>query len=154
MTSCRTVRECCALLGARLCPNPIPSAVCGGRCHAARKEHATSRVEHRDPVFVVVCPAATAPPLSTERLRCGIMNPQAPVVCSGDVKQQRTQTIATTDHSEQQSMLSHCSLDVAGERVSRSATNAMLHAVLSYINSAFQVKRPFDHCTSILLRGT
>jgi hypothetical protein len=92
MTSCRTVRECCALLGARLRPNPIPSAVCGGRCHAARKEHATSRVEHRDPVFVVVCPAATAPPLSTERLRCGIMNPQAPVVCSGDVKQQRAHT--------------------------------------------------------------
>jgi hypothetical protein len=34
----------------------------------------------------------------------------------------RTHKIATTAHSERQSMLSHCSLDVAGERVSRSAT--------------------------------
>ena len=33
----------------------------------ARKEHATSRVGHHVQVLVVVCPAATAAPLSTER---------------------------------------------------------------------------------------
>ena len=43
----------------------------------ARKEHATSRVGHHVQVLVVVCPAATAAPLSTARLRRGIANPRA-----------------------------------------------------------------------------
>ena len=39
----------------------------------ARKEHATSRVGHHVQVLVVVCPAATAAPLSTERA-CGAVS--------------------------------------------------------------------------------
>jgi hypothetical protein len=39
----------------------------------ARKEHATSRVGYHVQVLVVVCPAATAAPLSTERA-CGAVS--------------------------------------------------------------------------------
>jgi hypothetical protein len=52
------------------------------------------------------------------RLRRGIVNPQVPVGCSGDVKQQRAQTIAITDHSERQpgcSVIAGRCSDVAGD---------------------------------------
>ena len=67
------------------------------------------------------------------RLR-GFINPQAPVGCSGDVKQQRAQTIAITDHSERQSTLSHCCwVLLASEYVFRSAMNAMLCSMTSIL---------------------
>jgi hypothetical protein len=70
------------------------------------------------------------------RLRRGIANPQAPVGCSGDVKQQRAQTTAITDQNAQCSVLSHCWMLLAsGECVSRPKCHER-HVVLSYINSA------------------
>jgi hypothetical protein len=51
------------------------------------------------------------------RLRRGIVDPQAPAVCSEDVKQQRAQTFAITDHSERTINAQPLLLDVAGERL-------------------------------------
>jgi hypothetical protein len=53
------------------------------------------------------------------RLRRAIANPQAPVGCSGDVKQQCAQTIAITHHrssvSDNQNAQSLLGGDVAGD---------------------------------------
>jgi hypothetical protein len=47
---------------------------CKRRVMTARKEHATSRVGHHVQILVVVCPAVTAAPLSTEHA-CGAVSP-------------------------------------------------------------------------------
>jgi hypothetical protein len=72
------------------------------------------------------------------RLRRGIVNPQAPVGCSGDVKQQRAQTIAITNHSERQpkcSVIAGCcsdvSSDVAGDWRERHAGAQVIHTYVA-----------------------
>ena len=69
----------------------------------AREEHATSRVGQSRSGHLLSCVRRRQQHhFQGARLRRGIVNPQVPVGCSGDVKQQRAQTIAIADHSERQ----------------------------------------------------
>jgi hypothetical protein len=105
----------------------------------ARKEHTTSRVGHHVQVLVVVCPAATAAPLSTERA-CGAVWYRQPSrrhePLSGDEKQQRaqknppSQITVSAMRQPKCSVIAGCCRDVAGDWRARLPKCHERHAVL------------------------